>query len=87
MVDGERSAVDVGVGVGTGRGGGGVKREGEREEGEGNERFGVRGGSRVEERLRFTEGKERLRFTEGRTRGGSLPLTALICSIDFHVGI
>jgi hypothetical protein len=48
MVDGERSAVGVGVGVGTGRGGEGVKHEGEREEGEGNERFGVRGGARLD---------------------------------------
>jgi hypothetical protein len=41
-------------------------------------------GSCVKEWLRFTEGKERLRFTEGRTRGGSLPLTALICSKDLN---
>jgi hypothetical protein len=29
-------------------------------------------------RCRFTEASERCRFIEGRTRGGSLPLTALI---------
>jgi hypothetical protein len=34
-------------------------------------------------RSRFTEASGRCRFTEGRTRGGSLPLTALICSKDF----
>jgi hypothetical protein len=31
---------------------------------------------------RFTEAIGRCRFTEGRTRGGSLPLAALIGSID-----
>jgi hypothetical protein len=34
------------------------------------------------ERCRFAEQNGRCRFTEGRTRGGSLPLTALIGSID-----
>jgi hypothetical protein len=33
-------------------------------------------------RCRFTEEIGRCRFTEGRTRGGSLPLAALIGSID-----
>jgi hypothetical protein len=33
-------------------------------------------------RRRFTEASGRCRFTEGRTREGSLPLTALIDSID-----
>jgi hypothetical protein len=33
-------------------------------------------------RCRFTEAIGRCRFTEGRTRGGSLPLAALIGSID-----
>jgi hypothetical protein len=33
-------------------------------------------------RCRFTEVIGRCRFTEGRTRGGSLPLAALIGSID-----
>jgi hypothetical protein len=34
-------------------------------------------------RRRFTEASGRCRFTEGRTREGSLPLTALIDSIDY----
>ena len=36
-------------------------------------------------RCRFTEASGRCRFTEGRTRGGSLPLAALIGSIDYIV--
>jgi hypothetical protein len=36
-------------------------------------------------RCRFTEAIGRCRFTEGRTRGGSLPLAALIGSIDYVV--
>jgi hypothetical protein len=36
------------------------------------------------ERCRFTEAIGRCRFTEGRTRGGSLPLAALIGSIDLY---
>jgi hypothetical protein len=36
-------------------------------------------------RRRFTEASGRCRFTEGRTREGSLPLTALIDSIDYKI--
>jgi hypothetical protein len=45
--------------------------------GGGGTNVGVGGG-----RCRFAEPNGRCRFTEGRTRGGSLPLTALIGSID-----
>ena len=47
---------------------------------------GRRGGGRTwvwaGGRCRFTKASGRCRFTEGRTRGGSLPLAALIGSID-----
>jgi hypothetical protein len=36
-------------------------------------------------RCRFTEAIGRCRFTEGRTRGDSLPLAALIGSIDNYL--
>jgi hypothetical protein len=39
----------------------------------------------VGRRCRFTEASGRCRFTEGRTRGGSLPLTALIVVKIFAV--
>ena len=86
---GRRSGVRSASGWGWGREGAAgessareKERRGRGTSGLGQERSAV--GSCVEERLRFTEGKERLRFTEGRTRGGSLPLTALIGSIDIN---
>jgi hypothetical protein len=36
-------------------------------------------------RCRFTEASGRCRLAEGRTRGGSLPLRALIGSIDIYL--
>jgi hypothetical protein len=59
---------------GVGRGGGGARRNG-----------GVRGLKRRrrtdDDDLTHIDG--RCRLAEGRTRGGSLPLTALIGSIDY----
>jgi hypothetical protein len=63
--------------TGGGRQGGGGSR------GVGVGEVGERTWACADGRSRFTEASGWCRFTEDRTRGGSLPLTALIGSIDY----